>query len=146
MNTPVEVDIYGQSNSSHLYGTKMVNGNGYITILHCPSSRKTKNDKNGISSFVPMCSHVDHTKHDLDVIVTEQGLADLRGLSPLQRARAIIDNCCHPSYRDQLNEYLEMAKKECFAASAGHEPQILEKAFKMHTNLIKNGTMHLKSW
>lgn len=127
MNTPVEVDIYGQANSSHLCGTKMVNGiggsgdylrNGYITILHCPSSRKTKNDKNGISSIVPMCSHVDHTEHDLDVIVTEQGLADLRGLSPLQRARAIIDNCCHPSYRDQLNEYLEMAKKECFAASA----------------------------
>ncbi|MCK7474002.1 MAG: hypothetical protein MZV49_11845 [Rhodopseudomonas palustris] len=29
-----------------------------------------------------MASHVDHTEHDVQVIVTEQGLADLRGLQP----------------------------------------------------------------
>lgn len=155
MNTPVEVDIYGQANSSHLCGTKMVNGiggsgdylrNGYITILHCPSKRKTKNDINGISSIVPMCSHVDHTEHDIDVVVTDQGLADLRGLAPIQRAELLIEKCCHPSYKDQLTDYLNMAKKECFEIGAGHEPQILSKAFKMHTNLIKNGTMHLDKW
>ena len=28
-----------------------------------------------------MASHVDHTEHDVSVIVTEQGLADLRGLT-----------------------------------------------------------------
>lgn len=155
MNTPVEVDIYGQANSSHLCGSKMVNGiggsgdflrNGYITILHCPSVRKSKNDKFGISSIVPLCSHVDHTEHDIDVIVTEQGLADLRGLDPINRANLIINNCCHPSYRSQIKEYLKMAKKECYQIGAGHEPQILSKAFKMHTNLLKNGTMHIDKW
>lgn len=42
-----------------------------------------------------MVSHVDHTEHDVDILVTEQGLADLRGLAPRERARAIIDNCVH---------------------------------------------------
>ncbi len=43
-----------------------------------------------ISAIVPMVSHVDHTEHDVDVLVTEQGLADLRGLDPGERAERII--------------------------------------------------------
>lgn len=43
-------------------------------------------------------------EHDLDVIVTEQGLADVRGLSPRQRAKVIIDKCAHPDYKDLLHE------------------------------------------
>ncbi len=38
-----------------------------------------------------MASHVDHTEHDVSAVVTEQGLADLRGLSPKQRAQLIIE-------------------------------------------------------
>jgi len=155
MNTPVEVDMYAHANSTLINGTKLVNGlggsgdferNGYLSIMHCPSARKTKKDPFGISCIMPMCSHVDHTEHDLDVIVTEQGLADLRGLAPYERAKLIIEKCAHPSYNDQLTEYLEMATKQCRAKGAGHEPQILSKAFKMHMSLQENGTMHLKSW
>jgi len=46
-----------------------------------------------------MVSHVDHTMHDVDVLITEQGLADLRGLDPKARAEEIIANCAHPDYR-----------------------------------------------
>lgn len=155
MNTPLEVDIYGHGNSTLAGGTRLVNGlggsgdferNGYLSILHLPSARKTKKDPTGISGIVPMCSHIDHTEHDLDVIVTEQGLADLRGLAPVPRARLIIEKCAHPDYKDQLTEYLNMSIKATQPKNRGHEPQILDKVFKMHTNLLNNQTMHLNSW
>ena len=40
-----------------------------------------------ISSVVQMVSHVDHTEHDVDILVTEIGLADLRTGSPYVRDR-----------------------------------------------------------
>jgi len=155
MNTPVEVDMYGHANSTLVNGTRLINGlggsgdflrNGYLSIMHCPSARKTKKDKTGISCIVPMCSHVDHTEHDLDVIVTEQGLADMRGLCPVDRARLLIDKCVHPDYKDQMRDYLNLSIAATQKKGAGHEPQMLDKVFKMHNSLKKNGTMHLKSW
>ena len=154
MNTPVEVDIFGHGNSTHTGGTRLVNGlggsadfirNGYLSILHCPSARGTKKHKTGISSIVPMCSHIDHTEHDLDVIVTEQGLADLRGLAPVPRARLIIEKCAHPDFKDQLTDYLNLSIKAC-QKGRGHEPHMLDKVFQMHTNLLKNQNMHLDHW
>ncbi|EAX92244.1 hypothetical protein TVAG_164890 [Trichomonas vaginalis G3] len=155
MNTPVEVDIFGHANSTLINGTRLVNGlggsgdflrNGYLSIMHCPSARKTKKDKTGISCVVPMCTHIDHTEHDLDVIVTEQGLADLRGLAPVERARLMIEKTVHPDYKDQMREYLNLAIQATQPKGAGHEPQILSKVFKMQENLKKKGTMHLDSW
>lgn len=55
-----------------------------------------------ISSVVPMVTHADHTEHDTMVFITEQGVADIRGLSPVKRAKAIINNCAHPDFRPQL--------------------------------------------
>ena len=102
MNTPVEVDIYvsrvgrGQpvsnverilttkqahANSTCVMGSRMLNGLGgsadflrsaKISIMHTPSTRPSKTDPTGVSCIVPMCTHVDQTEHDLDVIVTEQ--------------------------------------------------------------------------
>jgi acetyl-CoA hydrolase len=155
MNTPVEADIYGHANSTLVNGTRIVNGlggsgdferNGYLSIMHTPSARKTKKDKTGISCIVPKCSHIDHTEHDLDVLVTEQGLADMRGLSPVERARLVIEKCAHPDYKDQLTEYLNLAIKATQSKGAGHEPQILKKVFNMHVSLEENGTMKLKNW
>ena len=107
---------YTVENSSHICGSKLMNGiggscdyerNGYISIFTTQSTTK-----NGcISAIVPMCSHVDSTEHDVDVIVTEQGVADLRGKGPLRRAKEIIENCAHPDYRPMLREYLKFAEK-----------------------------------
>ncbi|MEF3255035.1 MAG: acetyl-CoA hydrolase [Deferribacterales bacterium] len=155
MNTPVEFDIYAHANSTLVGGTRMINGlggsgdflrNGYLKIMHTPSVRPTKTDPTGITCVVPKVSHVDHTEHDLDVVVTEQGLADLRGLAPKDRARTIIEKCAHPDYKPILKEYLEMATKTCIAKGAGHEPQLLDRAYKMYLNLEQNGTMKIKDW
>ncbi|EIE79584.1 hypothetical protein G6F46_008243 [Rhizopus delemar] len=155
MNTPVEFDMYGHANSTLVCGSGMLNGlggsgdflrNAKLSVMHSPSTRPSKKDPHGVSCVVPMVSHVDQTEHDLDVFVTEQGLADLRGLSPRERAQVVIDKCAHPEYKPLLQDYFDMATKKCLAAGRGHEPQMLDKVFKMHTNLLENGTMKIDSW
>ncbi|MFZ4858993.1 MAG: acetyl-CoA hydrolase/transferase C-terminal domain-containing protein [Desulfuromonadaceae bacterium] len=155
MNTPVEFDIYGHVNSSIVNGSRIVNGiggsgdfmrNAYLSIMHAPSTRPTKSDPDGISCVLPMVTHVDHTEHDMDVLVTEQGLADLRGLAPRQRAQRIIDTCAHPDYRPILQEYFDRSLKECLASGSAHQPHMLFKAYNMHRNLAEKGTMKLESW
>ncbi|KIJ99184.1 hypothetical protein K443DRAFT_133169 [Laccaria amethystina LaAM-08-1] len=155
MNTPLEVDIYAHANSTNALGSRMLNGlggsgdflrNAKLSIMHTPSARPTKTDPTRISCIVPFASHVDHTEHDLDIIITEQGLADLRGLSPRERAPVIIEKCAHPDYKVMLHEYYERSLKECMARGAGHEPHMLRNAFKFHTNLIEKGTMKISKW
>lgn len=141
INTALELDIYGNVNSTHVSGTKMMNGiggsgdfarNARLAIFVTKSVAKGGD----ISSIVPFVSHVDHTEHDVDVIVTEQGYADLRGLAPRERVGLIIENCAHPMYRDQLREYYSEALER-----GGQTPHVLEKAFTWHTDLAKHGTM-----
>ena len=155
MNTPVEFDIYAHANSTLVGGTRMINGlggsgdylrNGYLKIMHSPSTRPSKTDPLGITCVVPKAPHIDHTEHDLDVLVTEQGLADCRGVAPKDRAKLIIEKCAHPEYRPILMDYLEMASKECLAKGIGHEPQLFDRAFKMQQNMAENGTMRIKNW
>ncbi|GED71559.1 acetyl-CoA hydrolase [Brevibacillus reuszeri] len=141
INTAIEADIYGNVNSTNVSGTKMMNGIGGSGDF-ARNSRLgifvTKSIAKGgkVSSIVPFASHVDHTEHDVDIIVTEQGLADLRGLAPRERALKIIDNCAHPLYRDQLRAYYEEA-----LTRGGHTPHVLEKAFSWHVRYAQEGTM-----
>ena len=139
INTVLEFDIYGCANSTHVCGSQLMNGiggsgdfirNAYLSILVAPSAVKGGN----VSTVVPMSSHVDHNEHSVQVLVTEQGLADLRGLGPVERARAIIDRCAHPDYRDELTDYLE-------SAPPGHAPHNLERCFAMHRRLLETGSM-----
>lgn len=141
INTALEFDLYGNVNSTHVCGTRMMNGiggsgdfarNAHLAVFVTKSIAKG----GAISSVVPMVSHVDHTEHDVDILVTEIGLADLRGLAPRERARVIIDNCVHPSYRQALNEYFEAA-----CTLGGHTPHILRDALSWHMNLEATGRM-----
>jgi acetyl-CoA hydrolase len=155
MNTPVEVDVYGHANSTNVNGSRMLHGiggsgdflrNAKLSVMHTPSARATKTDPHGLSCIVPFVTHVDQTEHDLDVVVTEQGLADLRGLSPKARARVIVDKCAHPVYKPILTEYLDRAEFYAAKKKSMHEPHILRDAFKLHVNLEDKGTMRIDSW
>ena len=140
-NWRMEFLALGEKDRSQTADGKRMNGiggscdyerNGFISIFTTQSTTK-----NGcISAIVPMCSHVDSTEHDVDVIVTEQGVADLRGKGPLRRAKEIIENCAHPDYRPMLREYLKFAEK-------GHEPQSMRAALAMHDTFLKKGDMRL---
>lgn len=143
MNGMLEADIYGNVNSTHLMGSQIMNGiggsgdfarNAYISIFMTPSVAKG----GAISCLVPMVSHVDHTKHDVQVLVTEQGLADLRGLSPKQRAKVTIDKCAHPDFRDALRDYYQDA---LVRAPGKQTPHILEEALAWHVRYLRQGTM-----
>ncbi|HUV76550.1 MAG TPA: succinate CoA transferase [Desulfobacterales bacterium] len=139
INTALEIDIYGNVNSSHLYGMDIVNGiggsgeftrNGYLSVFMTPSVAKGGR----ISAIVPMCPHVDNNEHSVQIVVTEQGLADLRGLGPMQRAEIIIERCAHPAYRDYLREYIKDARP-------GHIRHDLSRCFELHRNLLEHGAM-----
>jgi succinyl-CoA:acetate CoA-transferase len=143
MNTALECDIYGNVNSTHIGGTHMMNGiggsgdfarNSYLSIFVTSSIAKDHK----ISCIVPMVSHVDHCEHDVDIIVTEQGLADLRGLAPRQRAKVIIEKCVHPQYKQQLQDYFERA-----CLKGGQTPHLLEEAFSWHVQLKETGSMKM---
>ncbi len=147
MNGMIEADIYGNVNSTHLMGTRIMNGiggsgdfarNAYLSIFMTPSVAKDGR----ISCIVPMASHVDHTEHDVQVLVTEQGLADLRGLAPRQRATVVIERCAHPDYRPALRDYVARAES---AARNGHggmqTPHILDEALSWHSRFEREGRM-----
>ncbi len=142
LNSGIEMDIYGNVNSSHISGNRVVNGigggagfarNAGLSVMLIPSTAKG----GAISGIVPMVSHLDITEHDIDVVVTENGVADLRGLDELERAEAIIANCASESYRAPLRGYLEKAKKEC----GGHHPQLPFQAFDWYRRLKEEGSM-----
>ncbi|WP_454856749.1 acetyl-CoA hydrolase/transferase family protein [Rhizobium binxianense] len=141
INTALEFDIYGNVNSTHVGGTHMMNGiggsgdfarNAYMSIFVTKSLAK----EGAISRVVPMVSHVDHTEHDVDILVTEIGLADLRGLAPRERAATIIANCVHPTYREALADYYRRA-----VARGGHTPHVIEEALGWHDSLRRTGRM-----
>jgi len=143
MNGLIEADIYGNVNSTHVMGSRIQNGiggsgdfarNAYISCFVTPSTAKGGK----ISAIVPMASHVDHITQDVQVIVTEQGLADLRGLSPKQRAQVIIANCAHPDYRDALKDYYARALKGSYGLQS---PHLLTEALSWHQRFIETGSM-----
>ncbi|HEY8996484.1 MAG TPA: acetyl-CoA hydrolase/transferase C-terminal domain-containing protein, partial [Edaphobacter sp.] len=144
INTALEADIYGNVNSTHVNGTHMMNGiggsgdyarNAQLSIFVARSTAKG----GALSSIVPMVPHVDSNEHDVDVIVTEHGCADLRGLAPRERAPLVIANCAHPEYREALMDYFIEAE-----ARGGHTPHVLEKAVAWHVAARDTGSM--RAW
>lgn len=144
INTALEADIFGNVNSTHVLGQKMMNGiggsgdftrNAFISIFTCPSTAKGGK----ISTIVPMVSHLDHNEHSVQILITEYGVADLRAKSPIQKAHEIINNCVHPDYKEQLKEYLKLTSK-------AHTPHNLSAAFGMHIKFQKDGDMKGVNW
>ena len=143
INTALEADIFGNINSTHVVGTKMMNGiggsgdftrNAFLSIFTTPSVAKGTS----ISAIVPMVSHLDHNEHSVSILITEQGVADLRGKSPVQRAHVIVENCVHPEYRQLLRDYLKLG--------SGHTPHNLRACFAFHNAFNETKDMHHVDW
>jgi succinyl-CoA:acetate CoA-transferase len=143
MNGLIEADIYGNVNSTCVMGSRIQNGiggsgdfarNAFISIFMTPSTAKG----GAISAIVPQVSHVDHIMQDVAVLVTEQGLADLRGLPPKQRAALVIERCAHPDYRDGLRDYYERALRGAYGR---HAPSLPGEALSWHQRFMEHGTM-----
>mgnify|MGYP000221786445 CR=1 FL=1 len=145
INTAIEADLYGNVNSTHIGGTKMMNGiggsadftnNAYLSIFTCGSTTKG----GAISSIVPFCSHIDHTSHFVDAVITEYGVADLRGKCAMEKAAELV-KVAHPDYRPLLLDYMKYA-----AQNGGHTHHCLSAAFAMHDTYLRKGDMRLTDW
>jgi len=110
INTAIEVDLYGQVNAEfigdHEYsgsggqfdfvkGASLSKGGKSIIALHSTAIKGTK------STIVPKVAMVTDDRMDVEHIVTENGVVNLRGLSTAERARALI-SIAHPQFRDEL--------------------------------------------
>ena len=140
-NGMIEADIYGNANSTHINGSRLMNAlggsgdftrNAYISSFISPSVAKN----GAISAIVPFASHIDHNEHDAMVFITEYGVADLRGLAPRERAEKVIA-VAHPEYRPALEEYFERAKQGKFI----HTPHDLKSAFDFQIRFAETGDM-----
>ncbi len=109
--------------------------NAYLSIFSCPSTARDGR----ISTIVPLTPHMDHSEHSVQVVATEQGVADLRGKDPRERARLLIDHCAHPDYREQLHAYLKLTRGE-------HEPLSLSLGLAMHRQYLRHGDMRGIDW
>ena len=145
MNTAIEIDLGGNVNSTHVMGKTMMNGiggsgdftrNAYLSIFSCPSTAKG----GMISAIVPVASHMDHSEHSVQIVVTEQGVADLRGKDPHERAMLIIDKCAHPDYKEQLRDYLKLI------GPGSHQPMSLSMGYAMHRQFLRHGDMRNINW
>ncbi|GAA0268957.1 acetyl-CoA hydrolase/transferase C-terminal domain-containing protein [Halobacterium noricense] len=132
VNSAIEVDVYGNVNSTHVGGKRMINGvggsadfnrNSLVTVCALPSTL----NGGDVSRIVPMAFHVDHTEHDVDVFVTEQGVADVRGRSPVERAELIIEHCAHPEFAPELRSYLDDVREQ-----DNHIPHDVQRAAEWH--------------
>jgi 4-hydroxybutyrate CoA-transferase len=91
-STGGQVDFFRGANISQ-------GGKGFVTM---PSTAK----KGNISRIVPHLSHgaaVTTSKNDVDHVVTEYGVAKLRGKNIRQRTEALIA-IAHPDFRQELKE------------------------------------------
>jgi succinyl-CoA:acetate CoA-transferase len=127
INSAIDVDLTGNANATHIGGRQVVSGIGgggdfnrncRLGIIALPSTAAGGE----VSRIVPQVPHVDHTEHDHSVIVTEYGIADLRGLSPVERMDALIE-VAHPDFRAGLRAYRTRALD-----TDGHVPVDFEAA------------------
>ena len=115
INATMQIDLLGQCGSESL-GFKPYSGtggqadfvraanrsNGGKAFIVLPSTAKDDT----ITRIVPTLSagtHVTTSKNDINYVVTEHGVAQLRGKSAKQRAEALI-GIAHPDFRGELRE------------------------------------------
>ncbi|MDA0189844.1 MAG: 4-hydroxybutyrate CoA-transferase [Proteobacteria bacterium] len=120
INATLQVDLLGQCGSESLGALPYSGTGGQADFVRAANRSKggkafivvpstAKNDT--ISRIVPTLNpgtHVTTSKNDVNYVVTEYGVAQLRGKSAKERARALI-GIAHPDFRAELTE---AAKKQ----------------------------------
>lgn len=121
INATIEVDLTGQACSESI-GARQYSGIGgqmdYVrgaylskggkSFLAVSSTAETRQGR--VSCIVPMLKHgavVSTARTDIDMVVTEYGVAELRGRSIRERVRNLVA-IAHPDFREGL---LDFAKK-----------------------------------
>lgn len=121
VNSALSVDLFGQANLEMLNG-RMVSGVGGaadfsraaagaadgISIIALPAT----SGKSNISRIVPRLDGiVSVPRHDIDVIVTEHGVADLRFCSAIERGERLIEIAAPEHRAALLSTFNDMAAR-----------------------------------
>jgi itaconate CoA-transferase len=112
VNTAIEIDLYGQVNAEFIAGHEYSGSGGQYDFVKGSSlSRGGKSiialastaRKGTVSSIVPRVAMSTDLRMDVEYVVTEHGVVNLRGKSTSERAMAMI-GLAAPQFRDQLTE------------------------------------------
>lgn len=128
INATLEVDLYGQAasetanslpwsgtggQSETVQGAQMSNGGKSFLAMHSTYTEKGKDGKKVLHSkikpYLTKNSAVTTSRNDVDYIVTEYGVAWLRGLNIGERAKALT-KIAHPDFRDELTRMAKQLK------------------------------------
>ena len=110
INSAVEIDLYGQVNAEFAGGRQLSGTGGSVDFMRAAKSSKRGKSivamnataKNGsVSRIVPKVEMVTALRTDVDIVVTEFGVADLKNLSIKKRADALIEIAA-PQFREEL--------------------------------------------
>ena len=110
INSAVEIDLYGQINSEFAGGRQISGTGGSVDFMRAAKSSKRGKSivamnataKNGeVSRIVQKVELVTALRTDVDIVVTEFGVANLKNLPVNQRADALIEIAA-PQFREQL--------------------------------------------
>ena len=110
INSAIEVDLFGQVNSEFA-GGKQLSGTGgavdFMRAANTSSGGKSIIAMNATakgvkkSKIVPKVEMVTALRTDVDIVVTEFGVARIKDLPVKERGRALVDIAA-PEFRDEL--------------------------------------------
>ncbi len=113
VNSAVEIDLYGQINAEFAGGRQISGTGGSVDFMRAakssPGGRSivafNATAKGGtVSRIVPKVDLVTALRTDVDIVVTEFGIAELKHLPVRQRAAALIEIAA-PAFRDELSAH-----------------------------------------
>jgi 4-hydroxybutyrate CoA-transferase len=115
VNSAFEVDLLGQVNAETIGGFQVAGVGGQLdflrgaaltedalTIIVLDSTTSDEKRSRVVTALGPG-TVVTSTRYDVDYVVTENGVAQMRGRTTQERARALID-VAHPKFRDELEK------------------------------------------
>lgn len=115
INSAVEVDLMGQVNAEVTAGRQISGTGGSVDFMRAAKASRggrsivamSATARGGtISRIVPRVPVVTALRTDVDLVVTEYGVADLRDESIASRARKLI-GIAHPDFREELRQEAE---------------------------------------
>lgn len=115
VNSAIEIDLMGQVNAEVAGGRQISGTGGSVDFMR--SAKASRNGRSivamastarggSVSRIVPKVSTVTALRTDVDIVVTEYGVADLRHASLASRREQLIA-VAHPDFRDQLKAVTE---------------------------------------
>jgi itaconate CoA-transferase len=113
VNSAIEVDLYGQVSAESMHWHEFSGTGGALDFMRgsfdSPGGKSvlalhSTAQHGAVSRIVPrLTSLVTDPRMDIEFVVSEYGIANLKGKSTRERALSLI-GIAHPKFRDELTE------------------------------------------